>query len=500
MNLIKTTLSNPEPILSRLAVFLLTGLLMTATALGQLLQPPPGPFDMTGIIQSATLNGPAGCVLCGGTLKIQNVVITIPANTIVEMPAAGLAWGELFSLNPTGNTLETGMALADTQRLPEGGAPATYEAHVQGNIVNGEYIAGLVFLSQHSLNMGAGFIDSIDYAKGEIHIMAAGGVARVQINDPIGKFSKAQSPDVRFTIDEDNPTVRSITGFPMCLQRTDPQTADDPLCPSINRPIDNQKPGGFATIINMAAPGVGPTDPTKQMPLEPGDYVTYSGVLAHDADGDYISAYQVLANVGVYTALGTDPAYIAIDVIEQGTGGVPDPAFPQEATARLRVEGFTTDPSRPINITAVDTDCNGVAVDRVPFWVTGLAPDPGPPAGAVLGRYRFTPNGGAFLPPAREVRVSISGATRPFVANGIVAGQYRAPDFTFIFPENLGIGNPPVPLNLQDFVWLVNGIGPWDETNVVTQLAPWPGGTTPSTTCTPNVGVARRRRTRRQRL
>ena len=69
------------------------------------------------------------------------------------------------------------------------------------------------------------------------------------------------------------------------------------------------------------------------------------------------------------------------------------------------------------------------------------------------------------------------------MANGIIAGQYRAPDFTFIFPENLGIGNPPVPLNLQDFVWLVNGIGPWIGTNVVGQLVPWPGDVAPATTC-----------------
>ena len=113
------------------------------------------------------------------------------------------------------------------------------------------------------------------------------------------------------------------------------------------------------------------------MPLEPGDYITFAGVLAHDATGDFISAYQVLANVGAYTWPGTDPAYIAIDVIEQGTGGVTNPQFPQEDSARLRVDGFTTDPTRSLNITAVDIDCHGVAVDRLPFWVSGLAADQG---------------------------------------------------------------------------------------------------------------------------
>src|SRR5690242_5270758 len=161
MNIAAQTPSTKIAIISRYFVARLLNLLavltMACTAWAQLSPPPPGPFDMVGLIQSATLNGPAGCVLCGGTLKINNIVITIPANTIVEMPATGLAWGEVFSKNPTGNAAETGMALADTQRLPVG-VPATYEAHVQGNLVNGEYIAGLVFLSQQSLNLGAGFI------------------------------------------------------------------------------------------------------------------------------------------------------------------------------------------------------------------------------------------------------------------------------------------------------------------------------------------------------
>ena len=252
----KKTITISRSVGGRLLILLVL-VAIASTARGQLQPRPPGPFDMVGIIQGATLNGPAGCVLCGGTLKINNIVITVPANTIVEMPATALAWGEVFSKNPTGNTLQTGLATSDTQRLPVGGAPATYEAHVQGNIVNGEYIAGLIFISQQSVNLGAGFIDSIDYVKGEMHIMTAGGLSRVQINDPIGRFSKAQSPDTRFTIDEDNPTVRSITGYPMCLSRTNPAVANDPLCPQGNRPVDATKPGGFATTFHLNAPGVG---------------------------------------------------------------------------------------------------------------------------------------------------------------------------------------------------------------------------------------------------
>ena len=46
--------------------------------------------------------------------------------------------------------------------------------------------------------------------------------ARVVINDPQGKFGRRRASTPRFSIDEDNPTVRSETGYPMCLPRTDP--------------------------------------------------------------------------------------------------------------------------------------------------------------------------------------------------------------------------------------------------------------------------------------
>ena len=58
--------------------------------------------------------------------------------------------------------------------------------------------------------------------------------------------------DVRFTADQDNPTIHSMTGYPMCIPRLapgtyDPNTGttnpaggfDDPQCPEINRPRDD---------------------------------------------------------------------------------------------------------------------------------------------------------------------------------------------------------------------------------------------------------------------
>ena len=78
---------------------------------------------------------------------------------------------------------------------------------------------------------------------------------RVQINDPVGRFGLKHSPDPRFTADTDNATVHAKTGYPMCIPRTDPAVADDPLCPKVNRPLDaaGNPIGGF-TMPPQPAP------------------------------------------------------------------------------------------------------------------------------------------------------------------------------------------------------------------------------------------------------
>src|SRR5690242_18647528 len=305
-------------------------------------QGPVSPFDITGFIQFASVDSnctgnppqPAGCKGAGGWIEVNNHVIRVPQNTVLQMPANTLTWEEVFEFNSTGNTSESGMALADSSRLP-----GTFEAHIQGNIVNGIYTAGLIFLAQQSLNSSQGFIESLDLANG---IMVVNG-KRVQINDPLGRFSTGKSPDVRFSIDEDNPTVRSETGYPMCIPRpATPPATDDPLCPQNNR---RDASGNVQMNFTIDAPGTlaspadpNPSDPTVFAPFEVGDYVTYSGTLLRDGSGDYISANTIIGNVGIYTTPGTNPAYVAIDVLLQGVGGVPNPAFPQEAGVRTRVE------------------------------------------------------------------------------------------------------------------------------------------------------------------
>jgi hypothetical protein len=521
-----------------------------ATSLAQFTAPvvPPAPavvpayaspatgFEMTGFIEYASVDqmclpnanptpanppSPDGCKTAGGYIQVNGITVRVPSNTVVQFPANTLTWEEVFELNPTGVAGESGMALADTVRLP-----GTFEATVLGNIVNGQYISGLIFLSQSSLMGFQGFVEAFDYANG----IAIIDGQRVQISDPAGKFSVGYAgwdpkyvQDERFSIDENNPTIKSETGYPVCVPRIDPLVSDDPLCPRRNRPRDGA--GGVLRIFTMdpvidpatGVPPVGfngdptqpPTDPTVFAPLAVGDWVSVSGTVLLDANGaPYVLAHTISANLGIFTFPGTDPAYVAIDVILEGTGGVANPAFPQEAGIRTKMEGFTTDDSRNIDTYAIDIDCNGVDSVRLPLWAANFPVDPGPPTGAVRGRWRWRPNGGNFLPPAMVVGAAVSGSV-PAVWNptlDILTNQYQAPNFEFIFAENLGIGNPMVAFNFRDIPFLVNGIGTWPPADNILQgaasnpngfsnqviggLNPFPDVNSPAESCQTGVGTA----------
>jgi hypothetical protein len=451
--------------------------------------PASSPFDIIGFIQDATVDAP-GDVFSGGTITVNGTKVIVPRHTVLQMPAATLTWEEVFAKAPAGYApTQSGLAMHDVP------TPAlTYEVHIMGNRVaatSDQFIAGLIFLSQQSLNAGAGFVNFIDYAAGELRVGGHEGDgatgARVRLNDPLGRFGRMDSPDVRFSIDEESPTIRSQTAFPMCLPRTDPAVKDDGQCPQRNRPKDFL--GRFLPIFTYPPPKdplpPGAPDARLMMPFEVGDYITYHGNLYTDADGrPYVSAWAITANVGAFTAPGWKPAYVAIDVMVLGIGGVPIPGLPQEAVVRTRVEGFTTDPTRPVMVFAVDVDpCTGETSDR---YYAMVFVDQGPPNGAVIGRWRWRPITleGDFLPPTREIRaVSLTGVVSNPVANGLYAGQYHAPNFTFIPPENLAIGNPPVPINFQDFPFLAEGSGPYPSPTSagrIGQLDPWPGSPAPS--------------------
>jgi hypothetical protein len=536
----------------RFATVLLFSLLaMASVAVAQLPVPASSQFDITGFIQEATVTN-AGDAHSGGTLRVNGHTVTVPRETIVILPANALTWQELFAKAPAPYTgVATGMALADVP------APlTTYEVHVVGNRVGDTYIAGLVNISQQDLNSGAGFINFINYATGEMRVggqivvdgagnpvlSATNPGARVQINDPVGRYGRVVSPDVRFTVDPDNPTIMSATGYPMCLPRTAPVggVTTDALCPEGNRPIITPatatSPAVYSTNFTTnnltnpgfpAFPGVFP-DSTLQAPFEVGDWITFAGTLVTDnatpttgpwpgTANTYISAHTIVNNTAIYTFHGSDPAYIMTEVTIIGTGGL-TVLGAGEAVIRTRFEGMTTDvdPSgvaqRKIHLYGIDLDSAGNTTDR--DWGT-IGVDPGPPIGAVKGRWRFRPpclpfgsvparpdkdcvmnQSGTFLPPTREMRSVIEGlqSQNPALpgaltsANGLFFGQYHAPILEYIFPENVP-GAPIVENNFNTIPFLTcggyssSGI-PGGAGTLAATLNPWPSNIAPNlSTC-----------------
>lgn len=551
-------------------------------------------FTTVGFIQNATVSG-ANCpsldpAQWGGTAVINGLTITIPCNTILQMPAATFTWADLF--NPA--KFKSAITPPADLSLPTSGGtfgngtfafPST-EIRIDGNIVAGQYIAGLVYISQQSLNSGTGYITGFDYPKGVIFVGKTPGgpaTARLQLNDANGRFSAGQSPDSRFNVDDQNPTIHAITGYPMCVPRTDPATADDPLCPQRNRPTVDVNGNGcrnfsaagfilptgrelappvpgqkYCTAFVMKAPPGTPVsaslpafniatpaepDSRQQAPFEIGDLITWSGTLLEgSADGpngtDTIAVHTINANLGIYTHPGTLPVYLAlgefsvsadapstvlIEVEREPVGGgavggvgagagagEAPPTFngiPQEAHDRLVLDAFVTDVTSIVDIYLVDRD--PVTGEETQRWVSpatmtggvgsvgsnGTFIDGGITtqlSGAVPGRVRERANKatpGILVSPTRNIRVvarslcdpaNING-TAPLIgiggapvspismvpclkrapaANGLFTGQYEAPEFTFIFPENVVAGDPVVPYNLWSFGFLVNGEGP----------------------------------------
>jgi hypothetical protein len=471
-------------------------------------------FAIVGHIESFKLR-PGTDPLRGATMRVAGTEIVLPANMRVQMPTKFLTPVQIFNQNPKapGGITDSGLAIDDSAAMKP---LAAYEASVAGNIVNGAHIAGLVSIAQLSLGVGAGVIKSIR-ADGTLVVGAPGALspadARVKLNDPEGRFGAATtdaSVDFRFAVDADNPSVHSATGFPMCI----PRSAADAQCPASNRPAAAGTLFVMDTVALPPSPADGPPivacpgcDRSKQAPFKVGDTVNYSGVLARDAAGLYVSAHTLAANVGIYTGPGKSPAYTMIEVSLVGTRGprtprpgaaATGPFLPQETQDRFKIEGWSTDPSRAIDLYAVD-------MDPVTGAQTLRAIGATRPEGVPFGRFRHivgkragilfgaltAANPTGVRGATRELMVRVNdntdltglpvpdASTTTPVANGLVAGQYVAPVGEYIFPENTVMGDPLVPNNFECLAFLQLGSGPLEDDGtgpVVGRLNPWPGG------------------------
>jgi hypothetical protein len=449
-----------------IVLVLVVGLLWATGANAQVLNSnvPPG-FGQAGYIEGATLN-PGG----DGTLTMNGVTMIVPANSVVQFPANTVTWPDLFNpavyapvndVAPAITAGRTGLALLDNPQQFRTLSPyLPYNAITLGNIDvagakghgKGAYIVGLILpIGQDLGNGGQGFITFIDYAKGRFEVGGTLGVQNtgtiIEINDPTGRYGKAHSPDPRWSVDNENPTIASGNGYPMCIPRVAPPAIDQE-CPLYNRPLN--PPVGAAGHDPLLPPGVpllaylmpakpkpnavGDTtlDPWKMAPLMLGDYIAYFGTLYKIAPTTivtnfktqtYISANTVgVDKLGIYTASGTTatagPAYVQLARMVIGTGGnikgvnispnaglgivggnIPLP----EPRNNIVVVGFVTDSTQLVDIIAVDID-PGSGAESCRILGTVL-PEPGVFNGGIgrgnKGRFRFEIGKGNFQPVTR---------------------------------------------------------------------------------------------------
>eukprot|EP00953_Heterococcus_sp_UTEX-ZZ885_P023011 12678-Heterococcus_DN1.PRE.1 len=345
-----------------------------------------------------------------------------------------------------------------------------------------------------------GYIDAIDYATGTLTIEVDGGTgAKVRINDPTGQYGRASSGtqfDDRFCVDPENPTIRSATGFPMCIPRTNPATADDPECPAANRP--KLADGSFNPAFTMVRATID----------TPHDYHVHS--ITSDAavqrtislDGSFIAAYEIINNIAIYTAPGVDPAYTVFEVAIIGTGGLnysaaadaattATAATTGEAAVRSRYEGFTTDATRPVQIWGLDFNPTDGTFTKRDFG--SVMPDPGPAGavGSVQGRWRFRPQctvagpltvgspylgnkgctppaGGVYTPPPREVMSEVVGCTEQTDPNALISCICRNPAIelcvrSYAVAGNTAVSVGPLPVPLAG---VTVHLGPWSSLHI----------------------------------
>ncbi|KAJ7253428.1 hypothetical protein C8J57DRAFT_624565 [Mycena rebaudengoi] len=408
----------------------------------------PSPFNFIGTIDSLTLNATGG-VLAGGTITVDGALITVPENLLVTLPSITVAWSELF----------------------EGGVPAlpllgsvSWQATVFGNTVRGQRIAGLIYIVQPSARFLQGFITSINLANGHFTV----GDVECVLNDPLGRFGPAYLAHPLWTVDPDNPSVRTSTGFPMCI----PRNATDSECPSTNRPTDgNGKPLNIFTFKAPASVTAGDPDPRIMAPLLVGDFITFSGI---KVAGGLLEVYSLEANLGFYTAPGTKPAYVTV---EEAQYAVVSSDVTLES-AETRAVAFVTDATTSLQWFAIDVDpCTGQTSERDLLLAQ-------PEAAAPIGKSDFRLGKTDVSPVTRQVGFRYSSGTSPG-PRGIIAGQFVQPIFDYIFPETTVFGANMPPNQLELFPYLAEGGGPFIPGNLLTpipttptlvgQLKPWPG-------------------------
>ncbi len=466
---------NPKPHPRRSAWPRWAGALLLAAG-SAFAQTPNPSFILVGHIEKFALAPPGEGA---ATMTVRGIPVILPKHLLVTLPGQYLTPQDLFR-GPQGGPPQasSGLALAD--------APpprVAFEAELQGNIVGGRYIAGVARISQGALHVGNGFIQHIDPATGELRIGPLGGTdgARVRLNDPEGIYghangagAKAALPlDQRFSLDPENSPVHARTGFPVCV----PRSGADPKCPAGNRPASDAVRRYTCGPVRAEplAPAVPGCDPRRPAPLREGDHVAYVGMLAAAPGGGFaVAAHGLEAELGIYTSPGAEPVYLYIEEALMGTLGEEFPALTQEETTRVRVVGFTTDPTRPVEVRLIDSGRNDTGTSLT--GPAGLTPSNGPQFGRFRNTWPAKDNARAVR---RDMLARVIGSPNAKLANGLTSGLYVSPIGEYIGPEATRFGvpgfQPPVPF--ENFCFLEKGGGTVETaagTVPVERLDPFP--------------------------
>jgi hypothetical protein len=247
-----------------------------------------------------------------------------------------------------------------------------------------------------------------------------------------------------------------------------------------NPPVRITNTNLTSTFADPATIGPDDPDPALMAPLVVGDYVTISGQMI----GSIFEVNNLDANLGYYTAPGTQPSYVVVDEALFGIT-FPVTADPPET----RAVAFHTDPSTPVRWFAQDVDaCTGEITERT---IQLVQPQQTAPIGRLVYRLGTT----KITPATRNVGFRSAKGTFK-TKNNFTAGEYNTPIMDYTFPELTTFGGDMLPLAFDIMPFLAQGSGPYVPGNAVAdkivdppiigQLDPWPGATPPTTTtCAP---------------
>ncbi|KAK7914451.1 hypothetical protein PG985_012154 [Apiospora marii] len=382
-------------------------------------------FDLDGTIDSATTADDT-LFNSGGSISVNGFTVTVPKNLQVGFPASWVPWKDFVSA------------------WKDGKFPG-FEVSVVGNVVNGGGpIAAQVSVSSLFTQGSSGFISQVNF-DGTMKI--ANGPT-IRINDPNAVYSSGYTESPFMTADDQNPSISSFSGFPMCV----PRSANDPLCPASNRPVitgTNSRQG------TLRAP-----DPLVMAPFVVGDWIEYSG---YRNSAGHIVCYSIVAS-NIQITTGGSPTYIRM---EDALIGV-FTTDPNAETGQTKFVGYTSDAAgSPVSIAAIDIDvCTGEPTYRNVLTATVDATQP---RNKFDQRLRAS-SGDRYT---REYRIVTSSPTK-LTKNNITAGQYIQPVTEWIQPELTNPGNAPVAHDFSGFGHLTNGLGRDADGNIWGPLDPFP--------------------------